>query len=159
MAETVDKRRRNARASKYRPRTDAQKARRRDLWAARADERRARRTSDGEAALLGRLAELIDAANAGDQTLIATVLDVLDRRVDAVRDRLTVRELLGGAPLPLRPGGSLEEAAEEALRQASATAPDFDAMAHTAMAEEPRLRPSDIDADYADLDGEWAPES
>jgi hypothetical protein len=70
-----------------------------------------------------------------------------------------VRELLGGAPLPLRPGGSLEEAAEEALRRTSETAPDFDAMAHTAMAEEPQLRPSDIDADYADLDGEWAPGS
>ena len=227
MAGTIDKRRRNARASKYRPRTDAQKARRRDLWAARADERRERQTIDGEAAFLSRLAELetalrdegrngvharrhsrplesitddaerfavlkarverlealwsidrrkretrgkiiiggallaelIDAASAGDQTLLATVLDVLDRRVDAVRDRLTVRELLGGAPLPLRSGGSLEEAAEEALRRTSETAPDFDAMAHTAMAEEPQLRPSDIDADYADLDGEWAPES
>jgi hypothetical protein len=227
MARTIDKRRRNARASKYRPRTAAQKARRRDLWAARADERRQRQTIDGEAALLARLAELetalrddgrngvharrhsrplasitddaerftvlkarverlealwsidrrkretrgkiiiggamlaelIDAASAGDQSLIATVLDVLDRRVDAVRDRLTVRELLGGAPLPLRPGGSLEEAAEEALRQASETGPDFDVMVHTAMAEEPLLRPSDIDADYADLDGEWVPGS
>ena len=105
------------------------------------------------------LAELIDAVSAGDQTLIATVLDVLDRRVDAVRDRLTVRELLGGAPLPLRPGGSLEEAAEEALRQASGETPDFDAMAQTVMAEEPVLRPSDIDGDYADLDGEWSPGS
>ena len=227
MAGTIDKRRRNARASKYRPRTAAQKARRRDLWAARADERRQQQTVDGEAALLARLAELevalrdqgrngvharrhsrslasitddaerfavlkarverlealwsidrrkretrgkiiiggallaelIDAASAGDQALIATVLDVLDRRVDAVRDRLTVRELLGGAPLPLRPGGSLEEVAEEALRQASAETPDFDAMIHTAMAEEPLLRPSDIDSDYADLDGEWGSES
>ena len=223
MTGTIDKRRRNARPSKYRPRTPAQKARRRDLWAARADERRARQTLDGEATLLARLAELetalrddgrngvharrhsqplesitddaerfavlkarverlealwsidrrkretrgkiiiggallaelIDAANAGDQSLIATVLDVLDRRVEAIRDRLTVRELLGGAPLPLRPGGSLEEAAEEALRQASEAAPDFDAMVQTAMAEEPLLQPSDVNSDYADLDGEW----
>ena len=70
-----------------------------------------------------------------------------------------MRELLGGAPLPLRPGGSLEEAAEDALRQASEEAPDFDAMVQTAMAEEPLLRPADIDGDYADVDGEWAPGS
>src|SRR5271154_1283690 len=192
MADTTDKRRRNARPSKYSPRTEAQKARRRDLWVARADERRQHQTFDGESALLARLAELetalrdegrqgiharrhsrpldsitddaerfavlkarverlealwsidrrrretrgkiiiggallaelIDAANAGDQALIATVLDVLDRRVDAVRDRLTVRELLGGVPLPLRPSGSLEESPEDALRQASEKAPD-----------------------------------
>jgi hypothetical protein len=227
MSGTIDKRRRNARASKYRPRTEAQKARRRDLWAARADERRQRQTIDGEATFLARLAELetalrdegrsgvhgrrhsrplesitddaerfavlkarverlealwsidrrkretrgkiiiggallaelFDAAIAGDQTLIATVLDVLDRRVDAVRDRLTVRELLGDAPLPLRPGGSLEEAAEDAFRQVSEEAPDFDAMVQTAMAEEPLLRPSDIDGDHAGLDGEWSPGS
>jgi hypothetical protein len=227
VADTTDKRRRNARPSKYTPRTDAQKARRRDLWVARADERRQRQTIDGESALLARLAELetalrdegrrgiharrhsrpldsitddaerfavlkarverlealwsidrrrretrgkiiiggavlaelIDAADAGDQTLIATVLDVLDRRVDAVRDRLTVRELLGGAPLPLRPGGALEETAEDALRQASDEAPDFDAMAQTAMAEEPLFQPSNIDSDYAELDGDWSPAS
>jgi hypothetical protein len=227
MAETIDKRRRNARPSKYKPRTEAQKARRRDLWVARADERRQRQTTDGEAALLARLAELesalrddgkggvhvrrnsrpldsitddaerfavlkarverlealwsidrrkretrgkiilggallaelIDAADADDQTLIATVLDVLDRRVDAVRDRLTVRELLGGAPLPLRPGGSPDETAADALRQVSAETPDFDEMVQTAMAEEPLLRPSEIDGDYADLDADWSPAS
>jgi hypothetical protein len=227
MAKAIDKRRRNARPSKYRPRTEAQKSRRRDLWMARADERRQRQTHDEEARFLARLAdletalrddgkggihvrrnsrplesitddaerfavlkarverlealwsidrrkretrgkiiigraflaELIDAANADDQTLIATVLDVLDRRVEAVRDRLTVRELLGGAPLPLRPGGSPDEAVEDALRQASDEAPDFDEMVQTAMAEEPLFRPSEIDGDYAELDGDWSPAS
>ena len=54
----VDKRRRNARPSKYRRRTEAQKARRRVLWEARADERAARKQSDQEADLRARLAAL-----------------------------------------------------------------------------------------------------
>jgi len=224
MAGTIDKRRRNARPSKYRPRTEAQTARRKDLWVARADDRRQRQTLDGEARLLARLAdletalrddgkggvhlrrntrplesitddaerfavlkarverlealwsidrrkretrgkiilggallaELIEAADAGDQTLMATVLDVLDRRVEVARDRLAVRELLGGAPLPLRPGGDLEEADEEGRLQTVEEIPDFDAMAQTAMAEEALFRPSDIQGDYADMDGDWS---
>ena len=36
----VDKRRRNARPSKYRPRSEAQKQRRKELWAAREADRR-----------------------------------------------------------------------------------------------------------------------
>jgi len=199
MADKVDKRRRNARPSKYRPRTQAQKDRRRDLWVARADERRRRFAVDQEGRLTARLAELervlrddgrsgvhvrrhtraldtitddaerlavlkarverlealwaidrrkretrgkiiiggallaelIDAVAAGDHALYATVLDVLDRRVDIARDRLTVGELLGGAPLPLRPGRERED--DSTTVQAT---PDFDAMAETAMAQE-----------------------
>ena len=182
----ADKRRRNARPSKYRPRSEAQKARRKALWAAQLDDRLARHRQDGEAALRARLvelddalrdhgrtgvhgrrhvrplddiaddaerlavlkarverlealwsldrrkretrgkiiiggallAELIDAADAGEPQLLAALIDVLDRRVEAVRDRLTVRDLLGGAALPLRPGGPLDEALPQALERA-----------------------------------------
>ncbi len=219
----MDKRRRNARPSKYRRRTEAQKQRRRDLWETRAEDRQVRRIVDDEARLLARLdeletalrdlgrpgvhgrrhsrplesitddaerfsvlkarverlealwsidrrkretrgkiiiggallVELIDASAAGEPGLLATILDVLDRRVEAVRDRLTVKELLGNAPLPLRPGASLEETAEEALRAAGEDLPDIDTLVHEAMAEEAVLRPSDIDPDYADLDDAW----
>src|ERR1700748_3708911 len=58
MTTLLDKRRRNTRPSKYRPRNDAQKQRRRELWEARTDERNARRTVDAEAELRKRLAEL-----------------------------------------------------------------------------------------------------
>ena len=34
-------------------------------------------------------------------------------------------------------------------------APDFDAMVQSAMAEEGHLRPSEVDLDYAELDGRW----
>ena len=180
----ADKRRRNSRPSKYRPRSDVQKARRKALWAARADERSARQGLDREAALKARLveldialqehgrqgvhggrhvrpledisddnerlavlkarverlealwsidrrkretrgkiiiggallAELIDGIAAGETELFSALIDVLDRRVEAVRDRLTVRDLLGNAPLPLRPGGPLDEALQQALR-------------------------------------------
>ena len=227
MTATLDKRRRNARPSKYRPRTEAQKQRRKVLWETRAEERRARQTETEESRLHARLAELdaalrdqggggvharrhvrpldsivnneerlgvlrarverlealwsidrrrretrgkiimggavlaelIDATTAGDAALLASILDILDRRVEAVRDRLTVGELLGGAPLPLRPGGSLDEAVQEAMRAAADAMPDFDAMAHEAMAEEPEWRPSDIDPDYADLDETWRPDA
>src|ERR1700679_1481421 len=53
-----DKRRRNARASRYRPRTEAQKAARRILWEARAEDRKVRATQDETSRLLARLAEL-----------------------------------------------------------------------------------------------------
>jgi hypothetical protein len=219
----MDKRRRNTRPSKYRPRTEAQKQRRQALWEARADVRKARRTLDSEAQLTARLAELetalrdhgrggvhgrrhsrpldsiiddterlgvlkarverlealwsidrrkretrgkiiiggallaelIDATAAGDRALLASILDILDRRVGEVRDRLTVGELLGDAPLPLRPGGPLGEDLDDALRTAAGDTPDFDALVQSAMAEEADFRPSDIDPDYADLDESW----
>jgi hypothetical protein len=81
---------------------------------------------------------------------------VLDRRVDAVRDRLTVKELLGHAPLPLRPGGDAEEPAQSAHSGVFERAPDFDAMVQAAMAEEVLVRPADVDADYAEIEEAWA---
>jgi hypothetical protein len=218
----VDKRRRNARPSKYRPRTEAQRLRRQELWEARAEARKARQAQaeedrltarltelqsalrdQGQAGVHGRrhtrpldeieddaerfavlkarverlealwavdkrkretrgkiiiggalLAEVIDAVASGETEVLTTFLDVLDRRVDAPKDRLTVRDLLGGAPLPLRPGGAFTEALEDAAA-AVAEAPDFDAMIHSAMAEEAKVKPSEIDPDYADLDEEW----
>ena len=98
------------------------------------------------------LVELIDAAAAGDRTLLTTLLDVLDRRVAEARDRLTVRELLGDAPLPLRPGGALGDDLQDVLRTMGEDEPDFDSLVQDAMAEEGDFHPSDIDPDYADLD-------
>jgi hypothetical protein len=219
----VDKRRRNARPSKYRPRTEAQKAKRRQLWEARAEERKSRSQSDAEVELKARLealqtalrdqgqggihsrrhtrpleditddterfavlkarverlealwaldrrkretrgkiliggallAEVIDASAAGDRSVLTALLDILDRRVESTRDRLTVRDLLGDVPLPLRPGGNLDEPLEEALRRSDQAGPDFDLMAQSAMAEEPDLQPSDGDPDYADVEESW----
>ena len=220
----VDKRKRNARPSRYKPRTELQKQRRKDLWLARSEDRKTRRNGETEADLRARLqalekalrdhghdgvharrhsrpleeitddaerfsilkarverlealwsidrrkretrgkiiiggallAELIDAAASGDSSLLASVLDILDRRVETVRDRLTVRELLGDAPLPLRPGGDLKDGLEDALKAAGETTPDFDALVQSAMAEETAIAPSDFDPDYADLDADWA---
>jgi hypothetical protein len=69
-----------------------------------------------------------------------------------------VRELLGNVPLPLRQGGEVEEGVDEALAATGEDLPDFDAMAlASAMADDPEdeLLPSEIDADYADLDASW----
>ena len=220
----VDKRKRNSRPSRYKPRTELQKQRRKDLWLARSEDRKARRNGETEADLRARLqaletalrdhghdgvhvrrhsrpleeitddaerfsvlkarverlealwsidrrkretrgkiiiggallAELIDAAASGDPSLLASVLDILDRRVETVRDRLTVRELLGDAPLPLRPGGDLKDGLADALKAAGETTPDFDALVQSAMAEETTIAPSEFDPDYADLDAAWA---
>ena len=59
--QTVDKRLRNARPSKYRPRTEAQKQRRKELWEAREADRALGRRQSEEAALTTRLAELEEA--------------------------------------------------------------------------------------------------
>lgn len=220
----VDKRRRNARPAKYKPRTEAQKQRRKVLWEARAEERKGRKQQTSEASLQARLddletslrdegqagihgrrhsrpladitddaerfavlkarverlealwsinrrkretrgkiiiggallAELIEAMASGDRSLYATILDVLDRRVDLPRDRLTVRDLLGDAPLPLSPGEEPDDNLDTGLDSAGPGAPDFDALVQSAMAEEAAFRPSAIDPDYADLDAEWA---
>lgn len=221
----VDKRRRNSRPSKYRPRSEAQKQRRRELWEARAQDRQLTARQSEQDALRARLDELEAAlrdagrggihnrrhtipldeidddqrfhvlkarverlealwsigqrkretrgkiilggallAEAADEMMIEgrselleRLVDIIDRRVDRVRDRLTVRELLGNAPLPLRPGGALHEGPEEALAAAGETLPDFDALAESAMAEthDEDLVPSEIDPDYADLDASW----
>lgn len=223
----VDKRRRNARPSKYRPRTEAQKQRRKELWAAREADRKLGRRLSEEDALTQRLAELEAAlrdqgqvgvhnrrhvrpldeieddaqrfavlkarverlealwainqrkretrgkiiiggallAEAADmpaaerETLLELLIDILDRRVERVRDRLTVRELLGNAPLALRPGGDLDEDAESALAASGEQLPDFDAMAESALAEiaddefdEPEREP-EMEAEAADQAG------
>ena len=200
----VDKRRRNARPSRYRPRTEAQKQRRKDLWSAReTDRKQGRRRSeeddlrarldDLETALRdqGRLgvhnrrhvrplddieddaqrfavlkarverlealwainqrkrqtrgkiiiggaliAEIADHFVEDREDLLQRLVDIIDRRVDAVFDRLTVRDLLGDVPLPLAPGTSLEDALTSAVGENSNGLPDFDAMAESAMAEE-----------------------
>ena len=221
----IDKRRRNSRPSKYRPRTQAQKQRRQALWDARSDDRRERARVTEEDALKVRLDELEsalrDAGRVGvhserntiplgeiedadhrfhvlkarverlealwsinqrkretrgkiiiggavlaeaaegrmqnDSAPIAWLVDILDRRVERVRDRLTVRELLGAVPLPLRPGGDADEGVEDALTIAGETLPDFDAMAQSAMAEEQdkALFPGEVDPDDDELDPAW----
>ena len=221
----VDKRRRNSRPSKYRPRTDAQKQRRQALWDARADDRLTRTRVSEQEALKARLEELEGAlrdsgrggvhserntipldeiedddqrfhvlkarverlealwsinrrkretrgkiiiggavlAEAGeglmlaDSALLAQLVDILDRRVERVRDRLTVRELLGDVPLPLRPGGSADESLGDALRTAGETLPDFDAMAQSAMAEDAdeALHDGTDEPDFADPEPLW----
>jgi len=221
----VDKRKRNTRPSKYRPRSETQKQKRKDLWAAReADRKLGRRISDEEALKLrleeleaalrdmGRtgihnkrhtvplediaddgqrfavlkarverlealwainqrkretrgkiilggalLAEAADEAwQEGEADLLHRLVDILDRRVESVRDRLTVRELLGNVPLPLRQGGDPGEDLLCALEAVGGEAPDFDAMAESALADDDdRLTPSDLDKDYADLDATW----
>ena len=221
----LEKRHRNDRRSKYRPRSEAHKQRRRELWEARAQDRGlASRVSDEQAlrvrldelesALLddGRggvhsrrhsvpldqikdddqrfhvlkarverlealwsinqrkretrgkiiiggalLAEAADEMTEGESELLKRLIDIIDRRVERVRDRLTVRELLGNAPLALRKGGQVEEGVQEALAASGEDLPDFDGMAQSAMADEPddALLPSEIDPDYADLDASW----
>jgi hypothetical protein len=221
-----EKRQRNDRRSKYRPRSEAHKQRRRELWEARAQDRGLTsrlseekalkvRFDELESALLdvGRggvhsrrntvpleqitdddqrfhvlkarverlealwsinqrkretrgkiiiggalLAEAADQMTEGESELLQRLVDIVDRRVERVRDRLTVRELFGDVPLPLRQGGGVEEGVDEALAATGEVLPDFDAMAlASAMADDPddALLPSDIDADYADLDVSW----
>ena len=220
-----EKRQRNDRRSKYRPRSEAHKLRRRELWEARAQDRGLTsrlseevalkiRLDELESALLdvGRggvhsrrntvpleqisdddqrfhvlkarverlealwsinqrkretrgkiiiggalLAEAADQMTEGESELLRRLVDIIDRRVERVRDRLTVRELLGNVRLALRQGGEVEEGIEEALAATGEDLPDFDAMAQSAMADEPNdaLLPSEIDPDYADLDSSW----
>ena len=221
----TEKRQRNTRRTKYRPRSEVQKARRRELWEVRAHDRlHAARQSDEDAlkvrldeleiALLdgGRggvhsrrhtipleqieddeqrfrmlkarverlealwsisqrkretrgkiiiggalLAEAADEMIDGESELLQRLVDIIDRRVDRVRDRLTVRELLGNVPLPLRQGGDVEESVEAALTTTGEVLPDFDVMAHSALGDDPVVEffPSDIDPEYADLDASW----
>src|SRR5665213_756410 len=221
-----EKRQRNDRRSKYRPRSEAHKLRRRELWEARAQDRGLTSRLSEEVALKIRLDELesalLDVGRGGvhsrrntvpleqiedddqrfhvlkarverlealwsinqrkretrgkiiiggavlaeaaegrmqnDSASIAWLVDILDRRVERVRDRLTVRELLGSVPLPLRPGGDASESAEEALKIAGEVLPDFDSMAlASAMAEVEgeALFPSAVDPDDAELDPSW----
>lgn len=99
------------------------------------------------------LAEAGEGLMRADSAMLAQLVDILDRRVERVRDRLTVRELLGNVPLPLRPGGDASEGLEDALQAAGETLPDFDAMAQPAMADDPEgdLTLDDFDPDSAAL--------
>ena len=83
------------------------------------------------------LAEISERKSQADGALLAQLVDILERRVDRVRDRLTVRDLLGDTSLALRPGGDASESVEDALKAAGETLPDFDAQAQTAMTEDP----------------------
>ena len=66
----VDKRKRNTRPSKYRPRSETQKQKRKDLWAAReADRKLGRRISDEDSLKL-RLEELEAALRRENQTIL-----------------------------------------------------------------------------------------
>jgi hypothetical protein len=69
-------------------------------------------------AVLAQIADLVMADQA-DHAFVTSIVALLDQRVPRVRDRLVVRELLGGeqskAALPLRPGGPLNEALQDAL--------------------------------------------
>jgi hypothetical protein len=221
----VDKRRRNSRRSKYRPRTEAQKQRRRQLWEARANDRalvarlseedalkvrldeletalrdagavgihnrrhtvplddiaddgqrfhvlkarverlealwsinRRKRETRGKIIIGGALlAEAADGIAQGDSELLQRLVDIIDRRVELVRDRLTVRELLGDVPLPLRPGGEVEEGVEEALAAAGEGLPRFDAMAESADVDEgpDGPIPDEMDAEHENLEASW----
>ena len=55
-------------------------------------------------------------AQAGqDDGRVAWITAILDRHVLRVRDRITLRDFTG-LPLPLRPGGALDETAAQALK-------------------------------------------
>jgi len=85
---------------------------------------------------------LAEAQRGGDGPLLAAMIDILDRRLERPRDRLAVAEMLGLPITPLK-------------RETSAPAlPDFDAMAEQRLQVRPGVdpKPSDIDADYAELD-------
>ena len=99
------------------------------------------------------LAEAGEGLMRADSAVLAQLVDILDRRVERVRDRLTVRELLGNVPLSLRPGGDTDEGLDDALRAAGETLPDFNAMAQSAMADEPLddLAEGDLDVVSATL--------
>ncbi len=59
------------------------------------------------------LAALAEASQ--DDGRAAWITAILDRHVLRVRDRITLRDLTG-LPLPLRPGGALDETTEQALK-------------------------------------------
>ena len=124
------------------------------LWAINQRKRETRGKIILGGALLAEAAD--EAWQEGEADLLHRLVDILDRRVESVRDRLTVRELLGNVPLPLRQGGDPGEDLLGALEAVGGEAPDFDAMAESALADDDdRLTPSDLDKDYADLDATW----
>ena len=190
------KRHRPGRAKVSKPRTDAQKLRRRELWLAREADRRTaaearylaryeelklemarhgqiiggladalkiedpehrfevikarverwdalwditlrKRDTRGKIIVGGAvLAELafIDDRDPADREFRRRLIDLLDRRVLRIRDRLLIRDLVTAAamtetPLPLRPGGEIDETLEQALAAIGEGFTSFDAEA------------------------------
>jgi hypothetical protein len=81
-------------------------------------------------AVLAELAELI-VSDQPDHDFRASIVDLVNRRVPRVRDRLVIRELLTDAEgaevaLPLRQGGPLNETLEEALAALGETLAAFE---------------------------------
>jgi hypothetical protein len=116
---------------------------------------RRRREARGKIIIGGALlAEAVDEMVEDGSALLDRLVDIIDRRVKLVRDRLTVRELLGNVPLPLRPGGHANEGVQEALTIADEELQHFDELAESAMADDREADPlpSEVDPDYADLD-------
>jgi len=60
-----------------------------------------------------------------DDGRAAWIAAILDRHVLRVRDRITLRDLTG-LPLPLRPGGALDETAEQALKAIGDQSAEFE---------------------------------
>jgi hypothetical protein len=84
-------------------------------------------------AVLAELAYLSD-TDAADREFRRRLVDLLDRRVLRIRDRLLIRDLATAAsraetPLPLRPGGSLSEGLADALKAIGEGFTPFDAEA------------------------------
>jgi hypothetical protein len=89
------------------------------LWAITLRKRMTRGKIVIGGAVLAELGELV-MEDPTDQAFLAMVVDLLDRRVPRVQDRVILRALLagpggGGAALPLRPGGPLDEPVDAAL--------------------------------------------
>jgi hypothetical protein len=81
-------------------------------------------------ALLAEVTDL-DTSDHTEAALLSRLVDLLDRRVLRVRDRLVIRQLLDGAskastPLPLRAGGPLDEDMETALKAIGESFAAFD---------------------------------
>src|SRR5438132_563773 len=124
----IEKRQRNSRRSKYRPRSEAQKQRRRELWEARAQDRQLTSRLSEEDALKVRLDELESALR-----------DVGRGGVHSRRNTIPLEQI---------------EDDEQRFRVLKARVDD---MAQSASADDPEdeLVSSEIDTDYADLDVSW----
>jgi hypothetical protein len=103
-------------------------------------------------AILAELA-FLEGADEADREFRRRLVDLLDRRVLRIRDRLLVRDLVtpsstGETALPLRPGGSLSEGLEDALKAIGEGFTAFDA---DALAISVGDQMAEAEADAADL--------
>jgi len=90
------------------------------LWSITKRKREARAKIVLGGAMLAALAQA-----SPDDGRAAWIPAILDRHVLRVRDRIALRDLTG-LPLPLRPGGALDETPEQALRAIGDMATDLD---------------------------------